>query len=46
MEMSRGDAGNMEDTMNLLSPWNVVFFMPNIPYLGIPFLCYKGTICL
>jgi hypothetical protein len=42
MEMSRGDAGNKEDTMNLLSPWNVVFFfIPDIPYLDFLFCVTK-----
>jgi hypothetical protein len=37
MEMSRGDAGNKEDTMNILSPWSAVFFIPNILSLDFPF---------
>jgi hypothetical protein len=28
--MSRGDAGNKEDTMNPLSPWSVVFFYTKV----------------
>jgi hypothetical protein len=35
--MSRGDAGHKENTMNLLSPWSVVFFIPNILSLDFSF---------
>jgi hypothetical protein len=43
--MSRGDAENKEDTLNLLSPWSVVFFIPNILSLDFSFLSYRGTTC-